>query len=105
MEYKPSAEIKTFEDLSEDLFDPVSTPVEDYFRVPIDVEVHLITKDEHVHQLEKLIGQKYIGLNAKWSYTNPKGSAQKDVSLLQLAGEKQAYIIDMFSMLNSKKLD
>jgi hypothetical protein len=49
MEYKPSAEIKTFEDLSEDLFDPVSTPVEDYFRVPIDVEVHLITKDEHVH--------------------------------------------------------
>jgi hypothetical protein len=50
----------------EDLFEPVSEPVEAHIRIPVDLQLQFIQEEKDVHMLEVLIGKKFIGVDSEW---------------------------------------
>lgn len=52
--------------VQEDLFEPMSSPHQDYIKIPIDVTYVFINTEELVNKLQVLRGQKYIGVDSEW---------------------------------------
>ena len=90
-------------------FYPVSKPMEDYLTLPEHIEFKFLDASmDFTPELKKLIGQQYIGLDAEWRPVFNWG--QKEVpSILQIATEQYAFIIDLksfdFQPQLYKKLD
>ena len=51
---------------SEDVFEPMSSPISDYLALPNDILYDYIEKEEQISKLQVLQGQKYIGVDAEW---------------------------------------
>ena len=101
LKYDASRDYKPFEDM----FEPVSTPHQEYLRLPVDMLVEFIGKEKDVYKLEVLIGQKYVGVDSEW---RPKISAShktSGIAILQLGGLNEAFIVDLLALRGSKKLD
>jgi len=62
MKYDPSKDYQ----VELDLFEPVSKPSESYLRLPTDIEVKFISREEDVAQLKKLEGLPYVGVDSEW---------------------------------------
>ena len=60
-EYDPSLEI-----VSEDRFGPITKPYEDFLTLPKSVKIHFIDSESNVHILDKLLDEKYIGVDSEW---------------------------------------
>ena len=88
-----------------DLFEPVSHPPKDYHRIPHEAKIEFISKDKQLKLLESLIDQKYIGVDAEWRPQMHRWQEAKGPALLQVAGENEAFIIDVIGLAKNKKLD
>ena len=71
---------------TKDYFDPVSKPSDDYLRLPQDVQVEFIDKENKIDLLKSLIGQQYIGVDAEWRVNLHKWHQAQGVAVLQIAG-------------------
>jgi hypothetical protein len=49
-----------------DMFEPISMPADKYLRMPTNIKIEFIDKEDKIHQLEDLKGQKFIGVDAEW---------------------------------------
>ena len=96
--YEPSKDAKPYDQDDQDLFDPISKPVDEYMRVPCDIETHTIKSANDVGLLNKLIGQQFVGFSFK---TDSKGRP----TLLNLGGRREAYLIDLEQIKDTKQLD
>ena len=88
-----------------DLFEPVSHPPKDYHRMPLEAQIEFISKDKQLKALETLIDQKYVGVDAEWRPQMHRWQEAKGPALLQVAGQNEAFIIDVIGLSKNKKLD
>ena len=88
----------------EEFFGPVSKPTGQYLKLPNDVKLELIDKDEDIGKLEILKTEKLIGVDSEWKPESDKNPSPKP-SLLQLSGLKMAFLVDLVKLGNSGALD
>jgi competence transcription factor ComK len=86
------------DDEFEDLFDPISKPIDDHMRVPCDIETHTVKSANDIPLLNKVVGEPFVGFNFK---SDSKGFP----TLIILAGIKHAYLIDLEQLKDTKQLD
>lgn len=60
--YQKNKDFKPYEDF----FEPVSLPVKEHLRIPLDLEVLFIDTEDKIKQLDNLIGQETIGVDSEW---------------------------------------
>jgi len=88
-----------------DLFEPVSQPPKDYYRMPLDTKVEFIGDGKQIKKLECLIGQKYIGVDSEWRPQMHRWQETKGPAILQIAGKHDAFMIDMIGLAKNRQLD
>ena len=88
-----------------DLFEPLSSPPNDYLRLPTNIRFEFIDNEQKIKELEELKGQRFIGVDAEWRPQVHRWQTNKGPATLQIAGKDEAYIIDMIKLGKSSKLD
>ena len=104
LEYKEEEDFKPLKDEH----GPASyqtNPNNRYLKIPDSVEVMFIDTEDKIKNLEKLVGQDIIGVDSEWRTKINQGHDVSGTTILQLAGENQAFIIDLPALVNSKPLD
>ena len=87
-----------------DGFEPLSRPKEEYLEFPKDVTIHWIGNELDVDKLDLLKNEEYIGIDSEWRPQLTQYLKTKP-SLLQISGEKNAYLIDLVALQKSDVLD
>ena len=87
-----------------DEFEPLSSPIEDYIKLPENVKVEWIGTEEDVPKLKELLNEPFIGMDSEW---RPELSQYHRTrpSLFQISGRKTVFLIDLISLQRSDKLD
>ena len=88
-----------------DMFDPVSTPVQEYLRLPVDLAVDFISKEKDIQKLEVLVGKPFVGVDSEWRPQITRWHNTKGIAILQLGTSNEAFIVDLLALKTSKKLD
>ena len=73
-------------------------------KLPESVTLHWIGDEASVPELEILLKEKLIGVDSEWRPQLTQYHKTKP-SLLQISGEKDAFLIDLFTLHNSTILD
>jgi hypothetical protein len=94
--YDPS-----IEDKISDTFGPLSDL--DCLKLPSGFEISFIADPSDLDKLDSLLKEKFIGIDTEWKPA-PKG-VQPRLALLQLSGARQAFLIDMIKLGDSKQFD
>lgn len=87
-----------------DEFEPLSTPKEDYIKMPDDVKVEWIGEESDIPKLKELLDEPLIGIDSEW---RPELSQYHRTrpSLFQISGKKTAFLIDLLALQRSSNLD
>jgi hypothetical protein len=85
-------------------FAPVSQPVTDYLVLPESVKVEWIGTEADVPKLEALLAEPLIGVDSEWRPELTQYHRTRP-SLLQVSGERTAFLIDLLSLQRSRALD
>lgn len=87
-----------------DYFDPVTTPIKDFYSLPNYVHPELIDREINANKLKILKNSKYIAIKTLSRPTIENG--QKSVcSILQISNENNSFLVEMSTLGSSEKLD
>jgi len=87
-----------------DSFGPLSQPASEYIKLPEHVKVTFVHTEQDVAKLEVLLKEPFIGVDSEWRPQLTQLHKTKP-SLFQISGSKDAFLIDLVSLCNSKVLD
>ena len=75
--------------------------------MPKDVNVFWVDDEKGVKKLQGLTKDEseFIGVDSEWKPVFLKNQGPPRISILQVSGEKQTFVIDMIALKDSKKLD
>jgi len=88
----------------EDFFGPISSPTEEYFKLPADTNVTFIGKDEDVKLAEPLLEAPDLGVDCEWRPGLVKFN-NTGVALLQIGNKTDIFLVDMIALNESEVLD
>ena len=83
------------------MFEPLSEPHQDFIALPVDVEYQFINTEDKISKLHVLKGQKFIGVDSEWRSQATRWQEVLGPATLQIAGYKEAFIIDLLQLKNS----
>lgn len=88
----------------ENKFGPLTQPTEKQLHLPENIKVTWISSKDQIPQLSILKKEPYIGVDSEWRCVLTNFNKTK-VSLLQIGGEKEIFLIDMVALESSLELD